>query len=146
MNDAFKPLRRKQWRALLEDNETVSSNLGKFKAKVGDDVIKGFTQHKPNGRMKVFEDSNGDGKLSKGDQLIAKGRVMKDFRGIDNPLDAFEVGTVKPGLEREPSKDGSPGLGVSPVLDFTNSDGDIVARLGFVQPGFPIWEGCPGCF
>ena len=147
MKEAFKSLRRKQWRALLKDNKTNTSDLGEFKAKIGDEIIRGFTKHKPNGRMKVFEDTNGDGGFSKSDQLIARGRVKKDFWRTDNPLDAFEVGKVEMRLEREPSKDGfPPGIGAIPVLDFKNSDGDMVTSLGLIQQGFPIWEGCPGCF
>ena len=149
MTANFKPLRRNQWRALLEDSEPVTSDLGEFKAKVGDEIIKGFTKHRPNGKMKVFEDTNGDGRFGKNDQLIARGRVIKDFRGSDHPLDVFEVGKVKSGLQREPWEGNSPGFGVSPVIDFMNSDGDMVARLGFVQrsfPIFPIWQDCLGCF
>ena len=146
MKVAFKPLKKKQWRALLEDHEPVTSDLGEFKAKLGDEIIRGFTKHGPNGKMKVFEDTNGNGRFDKNDPLIARGRVMKDFRGSDNPLDAFEVGKVKLGLKREITEFDPVGFGVTPSLDFTNSDGDMVAKLGFVQPSFPIWQDCLGCF
>ena len=141
----FKPLKRGQWRAQLQDDEPVASNLGEFKTKVSGEVITGFTKHRPNGRMKVYEDSNGDGLYSKGDRLIAKGRVEKDFRGTDNPLEAFEVGTVKQGLRRLVTESDPVGFGVIPTLDFKNSDGDLIGRMN-LQQTFPNWEGCPFCF
>ena len=71
----------------------------------------------PNGKMKVFEDTNGDGRFDKNDQLIARGRVMEDFRGSDNPLDAYEVGKVKLGLKRKIMEFDSVGFGVTPCMD-----------------------------
>ena len=95
--------------------------------------------------MKVYADSNGDGRYGKGDKLIALGRVEKEYRGTDNPLEAFEVGKVKEVLGRVVTESDPVGLGVMPYLEFKNSDGDLVGRIDFVQT-FPNWEGCPHCF
>ena len=145
MRPYLETFKKGQWQAQLKDYEAIASNLGEFKAKIGGEVITGFTKHRPNGRMKVYEDSNGDGRFSKGDELIAKGRVEKDFRGTDNPLEAFEVGEVKQGLKRLVTDFDPVGFGVVPTLDFKNSDGDLVGRLNLLQT-FPFWEGCPACF
>jgi len=141
----LKPLKKGQWRAQLEDYKPVASQLGEFKAKVGGEVITGFTKHRPNGRMKVYEDTNGDGRLGRADRLIAKGRIEKDFRGTDNPLEAFEVGTVKQGLKRLVTDFDPVGFGVVPTLDFKNSDGDLIGSMT-MQQTFPNWQGCPHCF
>ena len=141
----LKPLKRGQWRSKSEDYKPVTSNQGEFKTKAGGEVITGFTKHKSNGRMRVFEDTDGDGRLSRRDQLIAKGRVEKEFRGTNNPLDFLETGKVKEVWERQEWKGGFPSLAVSPVLEFKNSDGDLVGRFNYLQT-FPNWEGCPTCF
>ena len=141
----LKPLKKGQWRPQLEDYKPVASEFGEFKTKINGEMITGFTKHRPNGRMKVYEDSNGDGRYGKGDQLIAKGRVEKEYRGTDNPLEAFEVGKVKQGLCRLVTEGDPVGIGVMPCLDFTNSVGDVVGRIDFVQT-FPAWGDCPDCF
>ena len=142
----FKPLKRGQWRAQLENYKPVSSDQGEFKAEIWGQTIEGFTKHKRNGMSKVIEDTNGDGRLSKGDQLIAKGRVEKEYRCMVNPLKALEVGGVEQRLERQDWQNGLPGLGVSPVLEFTNSEGDTVAKFDLQWQFAPNWEGCPTCF
>ena len=141
----LKPLKKGQWRPQLEDYKPVASEFGEFKTKINGEMITGFTKHRPNGRMKVYADSNGDGRYGKGDKLIAQGRVEKEYRGTDNPLEPFEVGTVKQGLRREVTDLDPVGFGVTSCLDFKNSDGDLVGRIDFVQT-FPNWEGCPHCF
>ena len=145
MKETFEPLKKHQWRPLLEDYKPVASDLSEFKTKVGGEMITGFTKHRPNGKMRVFEDTNGDGRFNKGDQLIAKGRVEKDFRKVVNPLDAFETGQVKETLKRIQTEWDQAGFGTRPTLEFTNADGVLVGRIDFVQT-FPVWECCPGCF
>jgi len=140
----LQPLKRGQWRAQLQEYKPVASNLGEFKTKLGGEVITGFTKHRPNGRMKVYEDSNGDGRFSKGDELLSKGMVEKDFRRADNPLEAFEVGEVKQGLKRLVTDSDPVGFGVIPTLDFKNSDGDLIGRFNLLQ-AFPFWEGGTTC-
>lgn len=145
MKPYLETLKKGQWRAQLKDYEAVASNLGEFKTKIGGEMITGFTKHRPNGKIRVYEDSNGDGRYGKGDELIAQGRVEKDYRGIDNPLEAFEVGKVKEVLRRVVTEWDPAGFGTMPCLEFKNSDGDVVGRIDFLQT-FPMWEGCPSCF
>ena len=137
------PLKRNQWRPLLRGYGFETQNLGEFRTKVGGEVITGFTKHKTNGRIRVFEDTDRDGRFSRRDQLIANGRVEKDFRGMDNPLEFFESGKVKEGLERVETVWDPAGFLTQPILDFFNSDGDLVGRINFVQTS-PGWEGCLG--
>ena len=47
MKKTFKPLRRKQWRAQLKDNETNTSDQGEFKAKMGDEIIRDLLSTSP---------------------------------------------------------------------------------------------------
>ena len=141
----LKPLKKGQWRPQLDDYKPVTSEFGEFKTKINGEMITGFTKHRPNGRMKVYADSNGDGRYDKGDELIALGRVEKEYRGTDNPLEAFEIGKVKEVLGRVVTDSDPVGLGVMPYLEFKNSDGDLVGRIDYVQT-FPNWEGCPHCF
>lgn len=90
--------------------------------------------------MKVYEDTNGDGVLNKGDDLIAKGKVQKAYRGDKNPLDLFEVGSVKQSWETV-EFDEPAGLGYRPVMEFRNRNGDMVAKLGLdVSPFMPILD------
>ena len=131
-------LKRGQWRAKLEDYKPVLSDQSEFKAKIWGRKIEGIIKHKPNGKMKVYEDSNGDGIINKGDDLIVKGKVEKEFRGVTNPLDLFEIGSVKQKWETV-EFDQPAGLGLRPVMEFKNSDGDVVAKLGLgIRPFMPI--------
>ena len=146
MEFCLRPLKKGQWRS----EKLSDSNFNEFKAQIAGQTVDGFTKHQPNGMMKVFEDTNGDGRLSKGDPIIAKGKVEKEFRCMTNPLDMFEVGKVKQTWESVKFDDSFVGQMLSPVLEFTNSDGDIVAQLDLqlnTRPWFPRMNiECPACF
>ena len=138
MDVVFAAMKRGQWRS--NTYSSPASRHNEFKAKVYGETIEGFTKHKANGTMKVYEDANGDGILNKGDDLIAKGKVDKGYRGDKNPLGPFEVGSVKQTWETV-EFDQPAGLGYRPVMEFRNRDGDMVANLGLdVRPLMPILD------
>ena len=82
--------------------------------------------------MKSYEDSNRDCHDGKGDELIAKGRLSKDFRETDIQLAAFEFLKFKQGLRRLETELDPVGFGVKPTLEFKNSDSNLVGRMNFV--------------
>ena len=83
--------------------------------------------------MRAFEDSNDDGFLNKGDQLIAKGRVEKKFRGEGSALQDFEAGSVRQKWETT-YMDELPMPMLSPYLEFKNGDGELVGEVGIKMP------------
>ena len=72
---------------------------------------------------------NGDGKLNRGDELIARGQVEKQFRGAGSALEDFEAGSVKQEWKTTFSEDFPMPL-LTPYLEFKNGEGERVGKLG----------------
>ena len=115
------------------NGEIDIANHNAFKVNFMGRTVKGFTKKSSKGILRAFEDSNDDGFLNKGDQLIAKGRVEKKFRGEGSALQDFEAGSVRQKWETT-YMDELPMPMLSPYLEFKNGDGELVGEVGIKIP------------
>ena len=112
-----------------EDGQLQIGNHNVFKVNILGRTVEGFTKQNSRGVLKVYEDTNGDGELNRGDQLIARGRVEKPFRGSGSALEDFEAGSVKQEWKTTFSEDFPMPL-LTPYLEFKNGEGERVGELG----------------
>jgi len=112
-----------------EDGQLQIGKHNAFEVDILGRTVQGFTKQNSRGILKAYEDTNGDGKLNRGDELIARGRVEKQFKGAGSALEDFEAGSVKQEWKTTFSEDFPMPL-LTPVLEFKNGEGERVGELG----------------
>ena len=95
-------------------------------------MTNGFTRQNAKGVLKVFEDTNNDGILNRGDDLIGKARVAKQFRDAGSALQEFEKGSVMQKWQNSYFEEFSMPM-LSPYLEFRNNEGELVAEVGITM-------------
>lgn len=112
----------------FEDGRLDIANHNQFKTKILGVTTKGFTRQNARGVLKVFENMNNDGVLSKGDDLIGRARVEKQFRDSGSALVDFGHGSVKQKWETSYFVE-FPMPMFYPYLRFSNNEGELVAEV-----------------
>ena len=81
-------MKKGSWQRLIkfDDGRFDIANHNQFKARILGVMTNGFTRQNAKGVLKVFEDTNNDGILNRGDDLIGKARVAKQFRDAGSAL------------------------------------------------------------
>ena len=117
-----------------EEGTIKAAKYKAFKVEALEQILEGFTMQKRNGVLKVYNDSNNNGKLNKGDQLIAIGKVQKEFRNEIDPISDLGIGSVKQQWSQIFDPDISMLISI-PYLELKNSSGEFVSRVDFL-PSF----------
>ena len=123
-------MKKGSWQRLIkfEDGRFDISNHNQFKVKILGVTTKDFTRQNARGVLKVFEDTNNDGLLNRGDDLIGRAKVEKQFRESGSALQGFEHGSVKQKWETSYIEE-FPMPMLSPYLEFRNNEGELVAEV-----------------
>ena len=116
----------------FEDGRLDIANHNQFKTKILGVTTKGFTRQNAKGVLKVFEDTNNDGILNRGDDLIGKARVEKQFRDAGSALQEFEKGSVMQKWQNSYFEEFSMPM-LSPYLEFRDNEGELVAEVGITM-------------
>ena len=127
-------MKKGSWLRLIkfDDGRFDIANHNQFKARILGVMTNGFTRQNAKGVLKVFEDTNNDGILNRGDDLIGKARVAKQFRVAGSALQEFEQGSVK--QKRQTSYfEEFPMPMLSPYLEFRDNEGELVAEVGITM-------------
>ena len=133
-------MKKGSWQRLIkfEKGQFDVGNPNQFKVKILGVMIKGFTKQNSRGVLRAYEDTNNDGILNRGDHLIGRSRVEKQFRDSGSALQDFELGSVKRKWETTHIEN-FPMPMHSPYLEFRNNQGELVAEMG-VTMNPSIWR------
>ena len=116
----------------FDDGRFDIANHNQFKARILGVMTNGFTRQNAKGVLKVFEDTNNDGILNRGDDLIGKARVAKQFRDAGSALQEFEKGSVMQKWQTSYFEEFSMPM-LSPYLEFRDNEGELVAEVGITM-------------
>ena len=116
----------------FDDGRFDIANHNQFKARILGVMTNGFTRQNAKGVLKVFEDTNNDGILNRGDDLIGKARVEKQFRDAGSALQEFEKGSVMQKWQTSYFEEFSMPM-LSPYLEFRDNEGELVAEVGITM-------------
>ena len=116
----------------FDDGRFDIANHNQFKARILGKMTNGFTRQNAKGVLKVFEDTNNDGILNRGDDLIGKARVAKQFRDAGSALQEFEKGSVMQKWQTSYFEE-FPMPMLSPYLEFRDNEGELVAEVGITM-------------
>ena len=124
----------KRHRKILRDNiqGITKPAIRRLARRGGVKRISGLIYEETRGVLKVFEDTNNDGVLNRGDDLIGRARVEKQFRDSGSALEEFEHGSVKQKWETSYFEE-FPMPMLSPYLEFRNNEGELVAEVGITM-------------
>ena len=116
----------------FDDGRFDIANHNQFKARILGVMTNGFTRQNAKGVLKVFQDTNNDGILNRGDDLIGKARVAKQFRDAGSALQEFEKGSVMQKWQTSYFEE-FPMPMLSPYLEFRDNEGELVAEVGITM-------------
>ena len=127
-------MKKGSWQRLIkfDDGRFDIANHNQFKARILGKMTNGFTRQNAKGVLKVFEDTNNDGILNRGDDLIGKARVAKQFRDAGSALQEFEKGSVMQKWQTSYFEE-FPMPMLSPYLEFRDNEGELVAEVGITM-------------
>ena len=130
-------MKKGSWQRLInfKDGQFDIANYNQFKAKILRVMTNGFTRQDARGVLKVFKDTNNDGILNRGDNLIGRARAEKQFRDSGSFLQDFEKVSVKQKWETSYFDD-FPMPILSPCLEFRDNAGELVAEVGITMRPF----------
>ena len=127
-------MKKGSWQRLIkfDDGRFDIANHNQFKARILGVMTNGFTRQNAKGVLKVFEDTNNDGILNRGNDLIGKARVAKQFRDAGSALQEFEKGSVMQKWQTSYFEEFSMPM-LSPYLEFRDNEGELVADVGITM-------------
>ena len=127
-------MKKGSWQRLIkfDDGRFDIANHNQFKARILGVMTNGFTRQNAKGVLKVFQDTNNDGILNRGDDLIGKARVAKQFRDAGSALQEFEKGSVMQKWQTSYFEEFSMPM-PSPYLEFRDNEGELVAEVGITM-------------